>query len=218
MWVQWSVLLVLGFTCWPCWSATSPTCTNTAGPQDGQNRALLIIINEKIFALGLCAMLPLVLFLISGLEKTLGPVAERLRTWALAPRRPALLLTIMSVFTALAIVRHRPLGAGGAADHRRRKRLSPAKPDFAAGHLTLPSLPGRGTVRDRIFEEQHLPGEQRQIFGQYPFGQSFILLPACWSAGPADAAAAGAGRHRRTVSVGPALVLARRAVCWRRCC
>jgi len=177
MWVQWSVLLVLGFTLLAVLVGDFANMHEYGWTEDGQNRALLISKNEKIFALGLCAMLPLVLFLISGLEKRLGPVAERLRTWALAPRRPALLLTIMSVFTALAIV----------AIGRWALEEQPITDDenvyllqsriFAAGHLTLPSLPDEEPLRDRIFEDNIFLVNNGKIFGQYPFGQSFILLP-----------------------------------------
>lgn len=177
MWAQWAVLLILGFTLLAVLVGDFANMHEYGWTEDGQNRALLISKDEKIFALGLCALLPLVIFLIIGLEKRLGRTIELLRDWTITPRRPILPVAVLLLFAGLVIVGigHWALREQPITDDENVYLLQSRI--FAAGLLTLPSLPDEEPLRDRIFEDNIFLVNNGKIFGQYPFGQSFVLLP-----------------------------------------
>lgn len=176
-WLQWCGLLAVGLLMLAVLSDGFVEMRDYGWTADGRNRVLLFGDNEKIFFVGLLAMLPFSIFLVAGLEDYLTRIAAKLGVW-LAPfrrRRLWVAVLILGVGGALFATTHLLLQDRPVTDDEGVYWLQTRI--LAAGHLTLESLPDQQPLRDRLFEDNIFLVNNGKIFGQYPVGHSFLLLP-----------------------------------------
>ncbi|NLH48374.1 MAG: glycosyltransferase family 39 protein [Myxococcales bacterium] len=176
-WLQWCVLLGIGFAMLSILSGGFANMHEYGWSDAGENRVLLISKNEMIFAVGLLAMLPLVVFLVIGAEHWLaGPLGRLVEKLAQPRRRRLVVVAAMMVAGALLfgaakwVLDYQPV-TDDENVYLFQSRI------LAAGQLALPSLPDVEPLRDRIFEDNIFLVNNGKIFGQYPVGQSIALLP-----------------------------------------
>ena len=175
-WGQWIVLIGVGFGLLSVLSGGFENLSQYGWSPTGVNYALLLSKTEKLFGLGLLAMLPAAVFLIIAFERKLAAPLEATTRWVLSPNRlrwlvPALVLVCgaLVVMFALFVLEDSPL-TDDENVYLFQTRI------FANGHLTLPSLPNDGELPDRLFEDNIFLVNNGKIFGQYPLGQSLTLL------------------------------------------
>jgi hypothetical protein len=176
-WLQWCVLLGIGFAMLSIFSGGFANMHEYGWSDTGENRVLLFSKDEKIFGLALLAMLPLVVFLVIGLEGFLGSLLTRLFAWLSQPRKRRMVVVAAMLLTGAALFAGAQwmLNDGPVTDDE-NVYLFQAR-ILAAGQLALPSLPDVEPLRDRIFEDNIFLVNNGKIFGQYPIGQSVALLP-----------------------------------------
>jgi hypothetical protein len=176
-WVQWCVLLGVGFGMLSVLEGGFDNVREYGWTEAGVNKILLFSHTETIFGLALLALLPLAIFLVLGLEDVLWRPFARLAAW-LRPasrRRAALLVLVLAAGGAIVAGSQWMLAKRPVTDDENvylfQTRI------LAKGWLTLPSLPDQEPLHDRLFEDNIFLVNNGKIFGQYPFGQSLMLLP-----------------------------------------
>jgi len=176
-WLQWIILLLIGFVLLDILIGGFDTMHRYGWSETGINWALLINKWEKIFALALFAMLPAAVFMVLAFEDILNEPLKRMTAWWSKPARSRLLVPMFTLLAGVLILAsilfifHRQPITDDENVYLFQSRI------FASGQLTLPSLPMTEPLQDRIFEDNVFMVNNGKIFGQYPFGHSFLLIP-----------------------------------------
>ncbi|HPQ69648.1 MAG TPA: glycosyltransferase family 39 protein [bacterium] len=176
-WLQWIVLFFAGFFLLSILNNGFAAMHRYGWSETGISWSILIPKSEKVFALALLAMLPAAVFMIFAFEDLLRKTVVKVGNWLFAPGRVRILLPTLLVVAAVAIfccgrfiLDDRPI-TDDENVYLFQSRI------LAAGHLTLPSLPDQAPLQDRLFEDNVFFVNNGKIFGQYPLGQSILLLP-----------------------------------------
>lgn len=176
-WLQWIILLSAGFAMLSVLSGGFDHMAQYGWSPTGVNYAVLLSKTEKIFGLGLLAMLPVTFFLVLAFERRLARPLEVVSRWVYAPGRIRYLLPTLIficagliVATAYLVLDNTPITDDENVYLFQTRILSHSR-------LTLPSLPDAGQPSDRLFEDNIFMVNNGKIFGQYPFGQSIMLWP-----------------------------------------
>ncbi len=172
--VVWGIVLVGGFFFVNRFAGDFANMREYGPDETGINAVFSLSKNEQLFMATTLLMLPAAVFLTLGLAGSLGMrLVTRLRAWSrdeTAVRRALIGLVVfagISIALIGALVLHNTPITDDENVYEFQARI------FASGRLALPSLPGD----DRMFDDNIFLVNNGRIYGQYPFGHSFFLLP-----------------------------------------
>ena len=172
-WLQWGLLLVVGFYFISIFlGGFGGMHRYGVQGETGINYIFLITQTEKIFFAALLLCLPAAVFLALFAERFWRPSHLEKAANLLEPKRALRIVLILMLLvglvvtgTILNVIKQTPISDDENVYTFQTRIL-------ATGHLTIDSKPGD----DALFEDNIFLVNNGKIFGQYPFGHSFVLL------------------------------------------
>ncbi|MCL4234375.1 MAG: glycosyltransferase family 39 protein [Deltaproteobacteria bacterium] len=172
--VVWGLVLVGGFFFVNRFAGDFANMREYGPDESGINAVFSLSKNEQLFMATVLLMLPAAVFLTLGLSASLGTrLVTRLRAWSRddTSARRVFIGIVAGAGVAIALIGALVLRDTPITDDENVYEFQARI--FASGHLALPSLPGD----DRMFDDNIFLVNNGRIYGQYPFGHSFFLLP-----------------------------------------